>query len=151
MDSVPTLAAEPIIWTPDRVVKRPPWPVPSLGTAMWRGLLCTCPACGKTHLFHGYLRVVDDCSNCGAPLGNVRADDAPPYFTIFAVGHIVVPGMFLMDRNFDLPDWVQAAIWLPVTTVLCLALLRPIKGATVGLMLKLGLLKARNPDGTENA
>jgi uncharacterized protein (DUF983 family) len=149
MDSVPTVAAAPIIWQPSRDAVPPPWPVPSLGVALLRGLKCTCPACGKTKLFRGYLRVVDDCANCGAPLGSVSADDAPPYFTIFVVGHIVVPGMFMLDRSYDLPDWIQAAIWVPVTTILAVGLLRPIKGATVGLMLKLGLLKAR--DEADNA
>ena len=149
MDSVPTVAAAPVTWQPSRVSVAPPWPVPSLGTALLRGLKCTCPACGQTKLFRGYLRVVDDCANCGAPLGSVRADDAPPYFTIFVVGHIVVPGMFMLDRSYDLPDMVQAAIWVPVTALLALGLLRPIKGATVGLMLKLGLLKAR--DEADNA
>jgi len=149
MDSVPTVAAAPIIWQPSRAAVPPPWPVPTMSTALWRGLKCTCPACGTTKLFRGYLRVVDDCTHCGAPLGSVSADDAPPYFTIFIVGHIVVPGMFLLDRSYDLPDWIQAAIWVPVTTILALGLLRPIKGATVGLMLKLGLLKAR--DEADNA
>lgn len=118
-----------------------PWPVPPLGTALLRGLRARCPACGERDLFQGYLRVVPACSNCGAPLGLARADDAPPYFTIVAVGHIIVPGMLLLERAETPPLWVHAAIWVPLTLVLSLALLRPIKGATVGLMLKLGLMK----------
>lgn len=116
-----------------------------MGTALLRGLLGECPACGETHLFRGYLRVVDKCAHCDAPLGEVRADDAPPYFTIFVVGHVVITGMFLVEKAYQPPDWVQAAIWLPVTLGLSLGLLRPIKGATVGLMLKLGMLKV-GPD-----
>ncbi len=147
MDSVPATIVPPLVtWQPDRVVKVPPWPMPSLGRAMLRGLLCSCPACGKTRVFRGYLRVSDDCAECGAPLSRVQADDAPPYFTIFAVGHIVIPGMFMLDRAYDLSDMTQAAIWLPVTTLLCLGLLRPIKGATIGLMLKFGILKATADD-----
>jgi uncharacterized protein (DUF983 family) len=130
-----------VIWTPDRAVKLPSWPVPGFGTALLRGLRCRCPACGETNLFRGYLRVSDDCTACSAPLSRIRADDAPPYFTIFVVAHIVVPLMLLVDRAYGLPDMVQAAIWLPVTTALCLLLLRPIKGATVGLMLRLGLVR----------
>jgi uncharacterized protein (DUF983 family) len=79
------------------------------------------------------------CSACGAPVGRVRADDAPPYFTIFLVGHIVVPLMLLLERG-SAPDlWVMAAIFLPLTLALCLILLRPVKGATLGLMLALGM------------
>jgi uncharacterized protein (DUF983 family) len=78
---------------------------------------------------------------CGAPLGEVRADDAPPYFTIFIVGHLVIGLMFAVDQAYAPPFWLQAAVWLPVTVILSLALLRPIKGATIGLMLKLDLMK----------
>ena len=37
---------------------------------------------------------------------------------------------------------MQAAIWLPVSLILTLVLLRPVKGATLGLMLKLGMAKS---------
>lgn len=134
-----------VVWTPDRAVKPVAWTVPTLGAGLWRGLMCKCPSCGQTRLFRGYLTVVHECSNCHAPLGSVRADDAPPYFTIFAVGHIVIPGMFMTSRVYDIPDLYQGLIWLPVTALLSLGFLRPIKGATVGLMLRLGLLKA-GPD-----
>jgi uncharacterized protein (DUF983 family) len=129
-------------WRPDRRASAPSWTLPPLGTALGRGLLNRCPSCGQTRLFDGYLRVTAVCSNCGAPLGLARADDAPPYFTILIVGHIVVPLMLWMQMATDPPDWLLAAIFLPLTAMLCLALLRPVKGATVGLMLKLGLLKS---------
>ena len=131
----------PIRWEPDRTTKPPPWPVPPLGTAMGRGLLGRCPACGKSHLFNGFLRVVSECSNCGAPLGLARADDAPPYFTILIVGHIVIPALLIMQRASDPPMWLLSAIFLPLTFFLALGLLRPVKGATVGLMLTFNMLK----------
>jgi uncharacterized protein (DUF983 family) len=142
MDIVPPIVTETIVWQPDRAPKPPAWPVPDMLTAMARGFMCKCPACGKTKLFRGYLRVVDDCSNCGAPLAEFRADDAPPYFTIFIVGHIVVPLMYLTSRNTDMSDLAQGLIWVPLSLILTLGLLRPIKGATVGLMLRLGMVKA---------
>ena len=132
----------PIHWQPDRTTKPPPWPVPTLGTALGRGLLGRCPACGNSHLFNGFLRVVSECSNCGAPLGLARADDAPPYFTILIVGHIVVPAMLLMQRASDPPMWLLSAIFLPLTFFLALGLLRPVKGATVGLMVTFNMLKS---------
>ena len=130
----------PISWQPKRTAVAPPWTLPPLGTAVGRGLIGRCPCCGETHLFNGYLLVVPECRNCGAPLGLARADDAPPYFTIVVVGHIVVPLMFLVDRAHNPPIWLLCAIFLPLTLVLTLALLRPIKGGTVGLMLKLGMV-----------
>ncbi len=127
-------------WQPDRTPPPPPWPVPPAITALARGARNRCPACGRTRLFRGFLRVEAACPSCGAPLGEFRADDAPPYFTILIVGHVVVPPMFLMDRA-GASLWLEAAIFLPATALLALALLRPVKGATVGLMLKLNILK----------
>jgi len=92
-------------------------------------------------MFNGFLRIIPECPVCHAPLGLARADDAPPYFTIVAVGHIVVPSMLILEKLEMPPLWVHAALWLPLTLVLALAFLRPIKGATVGLMLRLGILK----------
>lgn len=113
-------------------------PADTMPTAMLRGLRGICPCCGEAKLFAGWLRVADRCGHCDAPLGQVRADDAPPYFTIFAVAHIVIPGMVWLERAQSPEIWVQTAIWVPLTLVLSLALMRPVKGATIGLMLKLG-------------
>ena len=81
------------------------------------------------------------CSHCTAPLGEYRADDAPPYFTIFLVGHLLAPIIFTVETSFHPALWLQAAVWLPVCLVACLVLLRPVKGATLGLMVKLGMVK----------
>jgi len=130
----------PTRWEPDRAPPAPPWPVPPALTALARGATNRCPACGRSKLFRGFLRVAAACPSCGAPLGEFRADDAPPYFTIIIVGHLIVPPMFVMDRT-EASLWLEAAIFLPLTVLLALALIRPIKGATVGLMLKLNILK----------
>ena len=138
----------PAQWPPpDRTAPDPhpdphPWPNPGWAQALARGAVGRCPACGVGHAFRGYLKVVPECAHCGAPLGLVRADDAPPYFTIFLVGHFVVAAMFKLERAYAPSLWLQAAIWLPVTLVLSVVLLRPVKGATLGLMLKLGFLKS---------
>jgi uncharacterized protein (DUF983 family) len=98
-------------------------------------------------LFNGYLRVVPECTNCHAPLGLARADDAPPYFTILLVGHIVVPLILIMQREANPPTWLLSVIFLPLTAILAIGLLRPVKGGTVGLMLRLNMLKTES-DGT---
>ena len=110
--------------------------------AIGRGLLGRCPACGKSRLFNGFLRVVTECQNCQAPLGLARADDAPPYFTILITGHVVVPLMFIVDRWQQPPIWLMSAIFVPLTALLAVGLLRPIKGGTVGLMLNLNMLRS---------
>ncbi len=129
-------------WQPPRPAVATPWPEPPLPLALARGARGLCPACGQGRLFRGYLRVVPDCAHCGAPLGLARADDAPPYFTILLLGHILVPAMILVERDWQPSMVLEAAIFLPLAVLLSLLLLRPVKGATVGLMLRLGMLKS---------
>ena len=116
---------------------------------MGRGLPGRCPACGKGRIFNGFLRVVPECEHCDAPLGLARADDAPPYFTILIVGHIVIPAMLIMQKHDDPPTWLLSAIFLPLTLVLSLGLLRPIKGATVGAHAELQHAEVRRRDPDE--
>ncbi len=123
--------------------------LPPMLAMMKRGLLCTCPVCGTTKLFNGFLRVSRQCGQCGTELGKMRADDAPPYFTILLTGHVVVPLLFLTDRAYAPPVWVLSAIFLPLTAAVAMALIRPIKGATLGAMLKLGL--GTHDDATPDA
>ncbi len=122
----------------DEEAQAPAAEMPAMSTAMLRGLRGRCPCCGTPGLFRGWLRVSDTCRNCDAPLGEVRADDAPPYFTIFAVAHVIVPGMLWLEKAHAPDLWIHAAIWVPLTLAMSLALMRPVKGATIGLMLKLG-------------
>jgi len=84
-------------------------------------------------MFNGYLTVAEACDACGEDLSHQRADDAPPYFTITIVAHIVVPLMLIVEMTWHLSNTTHLAIWLPLTAILTLGLLRPIKGAIVGL------------------
>jgi len=98
-----------------------------------RGLSSRCPACGQGHLYRRYLKVADQCPSCGEALHHHRADDAPPYFTIAIVGHVVIGLLLAVEMAYRPPLWLHAAIWLPLTVILALTLLPPIKGALVGL------------------
>lgn len=129
-------------WQPNRSTPPNPWATPNLTTAIGRGLRGRCPACGEGKIFDGFLKVAAHCNACNAPLGLARADDAPPYFTILIVGHIVVPLLFIVDRWQQPALWIMSAIFVPLTLALTLSLIRPIKGGTVGLMLNLNMLKS---------
>jgi uncharacterized protein (DUF983 family) len=105
----------------------------NLALAMRRGFAQRCPQCGRGALFWKYLKVNDACPHCGEALHHHRADDAPAYFTIVIVGHFIVGGILALHKSLAPPEWVQLAIWLPLTLVSCLWLLPRIKGALVGL------------------
>jgi len=98
-----------------------------------RGLSMKCPACGKGKIFRKFLKVADTCPHCGEELFHHQADDAPPYFTILIVGHVVVPIMLAVELEYMPPIWVHVAIWPTLALGLSLFLLPRIKGAVVGL------------------
>ncbi|MBP6771031.1 MAG: DUF983 domain-containing protein [Reyranella sp.] len=104
-------------------------------TALLRGWQGRCPRCDKGRLFSSYLKMKGHCEVCELALEPYRADDAPAYFTIFVVGHIVVPLVLLVERwGTEPPLWVHALLWLPLSVVLALVLLPRIKGAVIALL-----------------
>jgi uncharacterized protein (DUF983 family) len=109
-------------------LKRPIW------QSLKRGLLNRCPRCGLGHVRQGYLKIVPYCGHCGEPLGHIRADDGPAYFTVFLVAHIVVPIFLTIEQMYHPAIWLMLSAGIPATILLTLALLPVMKGATVGLM-----------------
>lgn len=101
--------------------------------AIKRGMRCRCPNCGEGRMFSRFLKVAPSCPACGEDLSHHRADDLPPYLTIVIVGHIVVTAILFVFGRWEWPTIVHLFVWLPLTLVLCLALLQPTKGAVVGL------------------
>ena len=83
-------------------------------------------------MFGAFLKVRDHCPACGEDLHHQRADDAPAYFVIVIVGHVVVPMTMAVEMAFTPPYWVHAALWIPLTLILSIGLLQPVKGAIVG-------------------
>jgi uncharacterized protein (DUF983 family) len=124
-----TVNATPKVWTRDTAdnEKRNVW------AAMRRGLRGRCPRCGEGKLFRAFLKVDDHCSVCALDFTPHRADDLPAYLVIVIVGHIVVPTILWVETDYAPPVPLQLAIYLPLTLILSLALLQPVKGAVVGV------------------
>ena len=124
-----TVKPHPTVWTRDSAPaeKRDVW------TALKRGFRCRCPRCGQGKLFRAFLKVDDACSACGLDFSPHRADDLPAYLVIVIVGHIVVPLALMIETNYSPPVALQLAIYLPLTLILSLVLLQPVKGAVVGM------------------
>lgn len=104
-----------------------------LARSMLRGAGGRCPACGSGKVFGQYLKVADQCDQCSEELHHHRADDAPPYFTIFIVGHILIPLALVVERLWRPEMYIHMALWLPLALAMTLLLLPVIKGAVVGL------------------
>lgn len=112
---------------------------PTAMTALLRGFRRKCPNCGEHAAFSGYLTLQKECKGCDAPLGLISADDAPPYFTITVVGHIILPLVLVAEKLYAPSMLVHAAIWPALTIGLTLGFLPLIKGGVVGVMWAVGL------------
>ena len=120
---------QPITWSQEGATgeKRDVW------LAVRRGFRGRCPRCGEGKLFRAFLKVDNACSVCGQDFTPHRADDLPAYLVIVIVGHIVVPLALMIETEYAPPVVLQLAIYLPLTLIISLVLLQPVKGAVVGL------------------
>ena len=113
--------------------------LPKLSTLLWRGFRQKCPRCGETRLFASFLKTPESCGTCHHELGAIRADDFPPYLTMFIVGHIIVRMILIVEKSSPMSISMNLKIWLPLTAVLTFWFLPRIKGLIVGLMMHIGL------------
>jgi uncharacterized protein (DUF983 family) len=97
------------------------------------GLRGRCPRCGEGRLFDGFLGLRARCEHCGLDFGFADSGDGPAVFVILIGGFIVVFAAMLTEILYQPPDWVHAALWLPLILLVTLVPLRPIKGLLVAL------------------
>lgn len=96
-------------------------------------LLGRCPRCGKGPLFERHLRPAPRCSVCGLDYRFVDSGDGPAVFIILIVGFVVVAAALVTEVKYAPPYWLHAVLWLPLTVVLSLGLLRPAKALMIAL------------------
>jgi uncharacterized protein (DUF983 family) len=111
----------------------------TMAIALQRGFLGKCPCCGRGHVFERFLQVARQCDVCGEPFYHHRADDLPAYLVLLFVGHLVVTLLLAVDTAYAPPYWVEFAIWIPLTLLLSLGLLQPVKGAVVAMQWQMGM------------
>ena len=111
---------------PIKSTKRP------LGRSIGRGWLSHCPQCGQGPIYQAFLKTSENCAHCGLNLSGHEADDAPPYFTIMIVGHIIVPLVLIVERAYAPELWMHATLFLILSVLLTLWTLPRVKGAIIG-------------------
>ena len=76
------------------------------------------------------------CAACGFDLAHADSGDGPAVFVIIIVGFLAVFGALFTEIAVNPPIWMLFAFWLPVAAVLCLALLRPLKGLMIAAQIR---------------
>lgn len=103
-------------------------------TTLKRGLLRCCPSCGTPGMFQGYLKISEECSVCHLDFDQIRSDDAPAYFTIAIVGHILLPIISYIEYAYSPSLMTHLILWLPLIVGMTLGLLPYIKGLMMAVM-----------------
>ena len=105
----------------------------SLASILLAGVKGRCPRCGEGRLFSGYVAVAPGCAVCGLDHGFADAGDGPAVFVSLVGGFIVLGIALAVEIAYEPPMWVHIAIFMPLTLIVCLALLRPFKGLLIAL------------------
>ena len=100
------------------------------------GLAGHCPRCGHGRLFTGFLAVVSRCEACGLDLSAQDSGDGPVALIILLVGFVVVIAALIVEVRYGWPVWLHLLVWLPLSVLLCLAMMRPLKGILIALQYK---------------
>lgn len=115
----------------------------------------TCPRCGEASLFRKWLKPIDRCHACGQDWSLQRADDFPPYVSIFVTGHLVAPLIIYLAYDVGLSVTATLAIVVPLACAMMLGILQPAKGAIIAAQYWFGLngfmQERRAPDTGEPA
>ena len=92
-----------------------------------------CPRCGKGALFTKVIVFAPRCENCGLDFRAFNVGDGAASFLILIVGAIVTGLAMWLELTRSPPWYVHAALWLPLTLVLTLALMRVAKAILLAL------------------
>lgn len=115
------------------------------------GLAGKCPRCGQGKVFKGFLATRERCSNCGLSFDFADSGDGPAVFIIMLVGFIVVALVLVTEVTWQPPIWLHLVIWLPLTTLLCLLTLRPLKGLMIAQQYTHGAREGQLEDRKDEA
>lgn len=122
---------------------------PSTPRVLLNGALGRCPRCGKGRLFEGFLQVAEDCQICGLNFSGHDAGDGPAVAGIFVLGFGITGLAWGLERWLEPPLWVHAVLWIPITVVGAIVLLRPLKGLTIAVQYRVrSVEEPGQPGGT---
>ncbi len=111
------------------------------------GLACRCPACGRGRLYAGFLKVVPQCAACGFDFRGLNTGDGPAVFIMQVAGGLTVFSALAVELSYRPPMWLHLILWLPLTAILALGLMRPAKGLMIAVQMRSRAGEARHGQG----
>jgi uncharacterized protein (DUF983 family) len=111
---------------------------------------CKCPACGEGRVYRGFLTFKERCEACGANLMIADAGDGPAFFVMFVVLILIVPAAMILELKVRPPWFVHVLLWVPLTFILSMTLLRPFKATLFALQWRHKAGEARFEDQPPN-
>jgi len=97
------------------------------------GIAGRCPRCGEGRLFTGFINLAPRCEVCGLDFKFADAGDGPAVFVTLLAGFVVLGAGLWTQLRYDPPFWVYLLIFIPLTLIVCLGMLRPLKGLLIAL------------------
>ncbi len=105
-------------------------------SAITTGLSGHCPRCGQGRMFRGFLSLAPRCESCGLEYSFADSGDGPAVFVTLIAGFLVLGLALAVDVAYEPPLWVHFLIFLPLALIVCLGLLRPLKGLLIASQYK---------------
>lgn len=107
--------------------------------AKWKAaFFCKCPACGKGKLLKSILKFHDNCENCGIELSKYETADGPAFFGITIVGTLLGIAAAVVEIVYEPEVWVHFALWIPLTFICSITIMRVTKGLMAAHQYELG-------------
>lgn len=97
------------------------------------GLYGCCPRCGAKTLFRSFLAYADRCGACGLDFTAFNVGDGPVVFLTLGIGTLVTILALWVEFTFSPPVLVHVLLWIPITLVLTVLMLRISKGLLLAL------------------
>ena len=110
--------------------------IDTLSGSILAGLSCACPRCGEGKLFQGFVTLRPRCGNCGLDYSFADSGDGPAVFVTLIAGFLVVGLALIVDMTWEPPIWIFMVVFIPLALVVCLGMLRPLKGVLIALQFK---------------
>ena len=105
-------------------------------SAVSTGMAGLCPRCGDGRMFQGFLTLAPKCDVCGLDFSFADSGDGPAVFVSLIGGFLVLGAALAIDMAYEPPIWVYIVFFLPLALIVCLGLLRPLKGLLIASQFK---------------